>query len=37
MDVTDQEPDVLKRLTGWEKEFRESVKKDQAVYKFKRK
>jgi len=35
VDITEQEPEALKRLTDWEKEFRASVKKDQAAYNFK--
>lgn len=36
VDITDQEPDVLKRLTNWLDEWNASVKKDQAHYAYKR-
>jgi hypothetical protein len=36
VDITDKEPEVFKRLTAWEDQWRETVKKDQAVYTVKR-
>ena len=36
IDITDQEPEVHKRLIDWEKKWRATVKKDQAAYKVKR-
>jgi arylsulfatase A-like enzyme len=36
VDITDQEPEVLKRMTHWMNEWKASVKKDQAAYSFKR-
>ena len=36
MDITDQEPEVLKRMTEWMNEWKASVKKDQAAYNVKR-
>jgi len=36
VDITDQNPEEHKRLTALVKEFRESVKKDQAAYAVKR-
>jgi len=36
VDITDKEPEVLKRLSAWEKEWRATVKKDQAAYSGKR-
>ncbi len=32
IDITDQNPEVLKRLLAWETEWRASVKQDQAAY-----
>jgi len=36
VDVTDKEPEVLKRLAAWMDEWRASVKEDQAAYNVKR-
>jgi len=36
VDVTDEEPEVFKRLATWEESWRETVKKDQAAYTVKR-
>jgi len=36
VDITDEEPEVFERLTAWEADWRETVKKDQAVYTVKR-
>ena len=36
VDVTDKEPEILKRMTDWMNEWRASVKKDQAAYAFKK-
>jgi hypothetical protein len=32
VEITDQEPEVLKRMNAWMVEWRSSVKKDQAAY-----
>jgi len=37
VDITEEETEIYKRLTEWEKQWRESVTQDQAVYKVKRK
>jgi len=37
VDITDQEPEVLKRMTDWMNEWRASVKKDSSAYAAKRK
>ena len=36
VDITDEEPEAFERLTIWEKQWRETVKKDQANYTVKR-